>query len=144
MKKPIIECLKEYFETFPELGGLATVKVDFLGKDAGSYSLEETPAVPVVREFVDGSRECQFIFVLASRNFYAIDMNRQNIDNLHIFERLRDWLSDNATQDIFPDLGDEREVQSLTTQTGGYLFSVADGKRTARYQIQCKLIYKEY
>ena len=43
MKKPIIEALKEYFESCPLLGDLATVNVDFLDKDAGSYSIEESP-----------------------------------------------------------------------------------------------------
>lgn len=143
MSKPIIECLKEYFEAFPNLGELATVNVDFLDKNAGSFSIEESPAASVIRKFVDGSRECQFVFLFAGRSFYAVDTNRQNIDNLHLFDQLREWLDENDRGGIFPDLGEKREVISLTATTSGYLFGVAEGKRTARYQIQCKLTYKE-
>lgn len=143
MNRPIIECLKEYFEAFPGFGKLATINVDFLDKEAGSYSIEETPVAPVLRRFVDGSKECQFAFVLAGRSFYAVDANRQNIDNLHLYEQLREWLDENDRNGVYPELGDEREVLTLAATTSGYLFGVAEGKRTARYQIQCKLTYKE-
>lgn len=143
MKKPIIEALKEYFESCPLLGDLATVNVDFLDKDAGSYSIEESPTTPVVRRFIDGSKECQYLFVFASRSFYATEANKQNISNLHLFERLTDWIEENNRQDKFPELGDNREVESLVVTTSGYLFGASDNRRHARYQIQCKLTYKE-
>lgn len=143
MKPPIIEAVKEYFEKCPELGELSKVKVDFLSSNAGSYSIEETPATPVIKNFIDGSRECQFLFVFASRSFYATDTNRQNIDNLHLLENIREWLEQNNKNNDFPDLGEERQVESVSVTTGGYLFGVNDSKRLARYQIQCKLIYRE-
>lgn len=143
MSKPIIEAVKEYLETCPELGELAKVKVDFLDSKDGSYSIEETPANPVIRNFVDGSRECQFLFVFASRNFYATDASRENIDNLHLYEKLSTWLDDNNRNEVFPDLGEGREVEAVEPTTAGYLFGVNDGQRCARYQIQCRLTYKE-
>lgn len=143
MSKPIIEAVKEYLEACPELGALAKVKVDFLGDKEGSYSIEETPANPVVRSFVDGSRECQFLFIFASRNFYATDASRENIDNLHLYEKLSEWIDDNNRQGIFPELGEDREAEKVEITTGGYLFGVNDGQRCARYQIQCRLTYKE-
>lgn len=143
MKTPIIEAIKEYFEECPELGALSKVKVDFLSSDAGSYSIEETPATPIVKNFIDGSRECQFLFVFASRSFYATDTNRQNIDNLHLLENIREWLEENNKNNEFPDLGENRQVESISVTTGGYLFGVNDSRRLARYQIQCKLTYKE-
>lgn len=143
MSKPIIEAVKEYLEACPELGELAKVNVDFLGKEDGSYSIEETPANPVLRNFVDGSRECQFLFIFASRSFYSTDTNRENIDNLHLFEKLSEWIDNNNRNDVFPDLGESREPLSVEITTAGYLFSVNDGQRCARYQIQCRLTYKE-
>ena len=143
MSKPIIEAVKEYLETCPELGELAKVRVDFLDKNEGGYSVEETPANPVIRNFVDGSRECQFPFIFASRNFYATDASRENIDNLHLYEKLSEWIDSNNRNGIFPDLGEGREVETVEITTAGYLFGVNDGQRCARYQIQCRLIYKE-
>ncbi len=143
MKPSIIEAVKEYFEECPELGKLSKVKVDFLSSDVGSYSVEETPATPVVKNFVDGSRECQFLFVFASRSFYATDTNRQNIDNLHLLENIREWLEENNRNNQFPDLGENRQVESIEVTTGGYLFGINDSGRHARYQIQCKLTYLE-
>ncbi len=143
MKRPIIEALKEYFENCPCLGDLAEVKVDFLGSGDGSYSIEETPTTPVVRRFVDGSRECQYLFVFASRQFYATDTHKQNIDNLHLFERITDWIEENNHKDVFPDLGSGRCVESLSVTTSGYLMGTSNNQSLARYQIQCKLTYKE-
>lgn len=143
MSKPIIEAIIEYLEACPELGDLAKVNVDFLGKDDGSYSVEETPTNPVIRNFVDGSRECQFLFTFASRSFYSTDTNRENIDNLHLFEKLSAWIDDNNRKGILPELGDGREPLSVEVTTAGYLFGVNDGQRCARYQIQCRLTYKE-
>ena len=139
----IVEAVKDYFETCPYLGALASVNVDFLDKTEGSYSIEETPANPVVREFVDGSRECQFLFTFASRQFYSTTENKENIDNLHLYEKICRWLDDNNYNGVLPNLGDSREPLEIVATTGGYFFGVADGERCARYQIQCRLLYKE-
>ena len=144
MSKPIIEAVKEYLETCPELGELAKVNVDFLGSKDGAYSVEETSANPVIRKFIDGSRECQFMFVFASRNFYDNDgTSRDNIDNLHLYEKLSSWLDEQDRAGNYPDLGEDREPLSIEATTAGYLFGVNDGQRCARYQIQCRLIFKE-
>lgn len=143
MKKPIIEALKAYFEQCPLLESLAKVNVDFLDKGDGSYSIEETPATPVVKRFVDGSKECQYLFLFASRRFYATEPHKQNMDNLHLFERITDWIEDNNRNSVFPNLGDERHVESLSVTTGGYLMATSENQQLARYQIQCKLTYKE-
>ena len=141
MGKPIVEMVRDYFKTCPLLS--EDIKVDFLDSEEESFSIEVTPVNPIVRRYVDGSSERQFLFTLASRRFYATDGNRQNIDNLNLFEHLNMWLENNMYDGILPEMAENQEPLSVTAVTGGYLFSVNDGKQNARYQIQCKLTYRE-
>lgn len=136
--KPIIECLRDYIWTFPELKDGALL-VDCLGSVPIGYTVETVPCDPVYRRYTDGSCVKQFLFIFASREYYGEDVI-QNIENLGFYERFADWIDKNSYNDIMPDL-DGREPVSLEVLTGGYAFD-AD-TNTARYQIQLRLLYEE-
>lgn len=143
MSTPIIEAIRDYIKNCPALGELTEVNVDFLDAEVGDYSIEEVICNPVVRRFVDGSEERQFLFVFASRRFYSTDSNRQNIENLHLFDQIYEWLEQNNNNGVFPALDDGFEPISIGALTGGYIQFVSNGQQSARYQIQCKLTYKK-
>ena len=139
MDRPIIEGVRDYLKDFT----VGPVLVDFLAADDGSFSIEETPSNQVVREYVTGDSDRQFLFIFASRMFYATEDNRNNIENLHLFEKLSAWFESNNNSGVFPDLGDTRKANAVTAQTGGYLFAVDGGQELARYQIQCRVDYRQ-
>lgn len=136
--KPIIECLREYIMTFPELKDGALL-VDCLGSTPIGYTVETVPCNPIYRQYTDGTSMKQFLFLFASREYYGEDVN-QNIENLGFYEHFSDWIFENNYNGIVPDL-DGRIAISVEVLTGGYAFDT--DTNTARYQIQLRLLYEE-
>jgi hypothetical protein len=133
----IIEAVRAYLLTCPLLNG-DKLNVDFLPEDAATYSVDVVPVTPIVKAYLDGSSNRQFLFVLATRSYYG-DFIRQQIDNLGFFESFAEWLGAQNRARNFPDLGDGRTARKIEVTTSGYIF--APGADVARYQIQCKLHY---
>ena len=133
----IIEAVRKYLQTCPLLKG-GTLNVDFLPPEAATYSVDVVPVKPVLKSYMDGSSQRQFLFVLATRTYYG-GMVRQQLDNLCLFEAFEQWIDRQNKTRSFPDLGDGRTVRRLEVTTSGYVF--APDTDTARYQIQCRLSY---
>ena len=75
--KNIMEEVRKFLRTYPPLAE-GKLHVDFLPEEAQSYSVEAVPAKEIVRCYVDGSTVRQFLFVVASREFFG-DKIRQQI-----------------------------------------------------------------
>lgn len=142
MNKSIIECIKKYFDDCEYLNDL-NICVDFLDDTEQCYSIEEVPAPIILKEYIDGSSERQCIFVLASRLFFGTLENHQNINNLHLFEKIANWLEVNTKKGILPELNDKQTATSIKALSSGYLYGTDNSSQFARYQIQCQLIYEE-
>lgn len=137
--KSIIESVREFIMQFPKLKDGALL-VDFLENSPIAYTVEPVPCNPVVRKFIDGSCEKQFLFLFASREAYSDDVN-QCIENLSFYEDFSEWIYEQSDNRNFPVLGGNRTVTELEILTGGY--QIYADTNTARYQIQLRLIYKE-
>ncbi|MDD2956447.1 MAG: hypothetical protein PHD67_09075 [Oscillospiraceae bacterium] len=133
----IIEVVRTYLATCPLLAG-GKLHVDFLPPEAATYSVDVVPVKPITKQYIDGSSNRQFLFVLATRAYYG-DFIRQQLDNLAFFEQFEEWLDTQNRVRNYPDLGIGRTVQRLEVTTSGYVF--APDTETARYQIQCRLSY---
>lgn len=133
----IIEAVREWLRGCPLLSG-GMLNVDFLPPEAASYSLDVTPVRPVVRTFIDGESERQFAFVLATRTYYGQTV-RQQLDNLGAFEQFTDWVDACSRTGALPRLGAGRRACKVEVTTSGYVF--APDTDTARYQIQCRMVY---
>ncbi len=114
------------------------LNVDFLPDESATYSVDVVPVTPILKRYLDGSSRRQFLFVLSTRAYYGA-LYRQQLDNLAFFEDFEEWLDAQNRRKNFPDLGDDRVGQKLEVTTSGYAF--APQTDSARYQIQCKLIY---
>ena len=139
MRKPVIQCVRDYIMRFPELKD-GCLLVDYLGDKPIEYTVEPVPCDPIYRRYTDGSCMKQFLFIFASREFFSEDV-AQNIANLGFYEHFEDWITDQNDRGILPDLGYDRKPVSMEVTTGGYAF--AADSNTARYQIQLRLIYEE-
>lgn len=145
--KAIIECIKEYFKKCPYLNKLSEINVDYLNMEASEHeywSLEPLEVPIILKKNVLGTkteRQCQFI--LASRSFFNPLVDTQNIENLHLFENIAEWIYQNNKQKNFPTLNDGESVLSIEVITGGYLYGIDETNTLARYQMQCKVIYEK-
>ncbi|MEE0980692.1 MAG: chloramphenicol resistance protein, partial [Acutalibacteraceae bacterium] len=70
----IIESVKNFIMTCPFLAELARVNVDFLPENPDTYSIEEVPSQIIIKEYLDGSSERQFVFVFAARLNYSDEL----------------------------------------------------------------------
>lgn len=135
----IIEAVKNFIEEYPKLDTLGKIGVDFLDEQQDSFSIEETPTNTVINEYIDGSSERQFVFVLAARLFYSEEI-RNNLDNSGFFEDFQDWLEQCTKNGVFPELGTGLTPTKIEAMSNGYMFE-NNNNRLARYQIQCRLLY---
>lgn len=138
--KPLIESIRDYISAFPDLSENCCLLIDYLGDKPVEYTVEAVPCDPVYKEYVDGEKVKQFLFVFASREYFEADVNTC-IENLHFYENFEEWIEQNNDNGVFPDLGSNRTPVSLEVLTRGYVLSA--NEETARYQIQLRLVYEE-
>ena len=135
----IIESIRDYMLTFPGLheGDLC---IDFLGAEPEQCSLEPVPCDPIYRKYTDGGALKQYLFVFASREYYSADVE-QCAANQAFYEDFAAWVRSQNDAGNLPDLGTGKDAFLLEVLTSGYAFS--EDAKTARYQIQLRLIYEE-
>ena len=92
----------------------------------------------MIQKYVDGSSKRQYVFVFASRESYSEDVI-DNINNSGFYEDFAEWLEEQTNNDNLPFIGDDKEVLKIEAMTNGYAFKT--DVDTARYQIQCRMIY---
>lgn len=136
---PIIEAVRDYILTYPDLPE-GQVLVDYLGGEAGQFTIEPMPCDPIFKRYTDGGCQKQYLFLLASRQEYGADLE-PCVENEFFYEKFARWLEKNSRAGILPDMGTDRIPISMEALTGGY--ALIEDTNTARYQIQLRLIYEE-
>lgn len=137
----IIDNLRKYIRTCPHLdtyNNAIRVNVNYLDSKTDTYSIEEVPTTPIVKQYVNGDTVRQYAFIFASREPYGSDVI-QNIDNSGFYEKFSDWIETQNDNANFPVLDNGLEALSIEVTSTGYAFAVTED--TARYQIQLNLKY---
>ena len=111
--KNIMEEVRKFLRTYPPLAE-GKLHVDFLPEEAQSYSVEAVPAKEIVRSYVDGSTVRQFLFVVASREFFG-DKIKQQLDNLSFYGDFSEWLREQTMAGSLPNLGEGRNPFRMLT-----------------------------
>lgn len=136
----IIEGIRAYFLDCPLLDESGKIGVDFLGDEAVEYVIESVPCEPVIKRYMDGGTQRQYLFVFASREAHGSDA-LDNMVNCGFYEAFADWLEAQDRDSIYPQLPEGKTPIGIKAITCGYLFDA--GPDTGRYQIQCRLIYNQ-
>ena len=110
--KPIIESIKDFIGTFPELKDGCLLLVDTLGAKSVEYAVETVPCDPVYKVYADGEKVKQFLFVFASREYLNDDINT-GVENLHFYEKFEDWIEHNNCEGTLPSFREERSLWHL-------------------------------
>lgn len=132
-EQTIIESVRAFLQGCPLLTG-DRINVDFLAPEEGGYSINASPAKPIIQQYVNGSSKRQFVFVLASSEYYGEDI-RQQLDNIGFYQQFAEWIETAA----LPTLSGGKQSIKVETLSSGYVF-LAEAN-AARYQIECRLIY---
>lgn len=138
--KIIVEKLKDYFNEYVTLTEeFENILVDFLGKEAVTYTIEPIPTEYILKPYTDGSSLRQFVFQFSSREFYDESVAQQ-ISNLGFYEKFQNEIERNNNRKILPDIDG---IQSIECLNYGTIQDIQTG--TAKYSIQMRITYyQEY
>lgn len=136
----IIKGIRDFILTFPDLSKFALLNVDYLSGNPAEYTIDHVPSEIIIEEDITGDSTRQFLFVFASRESYGQDALK-NMANSGFYEKFESWLSEQNNKKNFPKLGNNQTPTEIEALGLGYLFENDDN--TARYQIQCRLIYEQ-
>lgn len=134
----IIESLYQYFKACPLLGD-NKINIDYLPEKNREYTIDTITGDPVIRKYIRGPALKQYLFAFGSREAYGPD-DLQNLANSGFYEQFAKWLDTQTKIKNFPSMEDQKPIR-IEAQSSGYLFN--SDTETARYQIQCRLIYYE-
>lgn len=137
----IVESVRAYVATCPYLAQFKRLLVDNLQDKTGSYSIDTVPVDTVLEEYIDGSTKEQYVFTIAGRLAYS-DEIANNINNSGIFEDIQNWLDTQTKAGVLPALPSGLTATDIEAMSSGYVLNVAGDLSSARYQIQCRLIYE--
>lgn len=126
--------------TCPLLDEDGKVRIHFLWETPIAYVIEEVPAEPIVKRYVDGSSIRQVLFMFASRDGYDKSAIQTMLSS-NFYEKLSDWFEQQTLKGDLPKLPQGMESQKIEAVSTGYALEADEPKKTARYQIQCKLTY---
>lgn len=133
----IIDSVRDFIKTCPFLKN-GKINANYLGEKAVRYTIDNVPTSPIIRKYVDGGSQRQFLFVFASREFYGPE-ELENFNVSGFYEQFANWIEEQNDAGNLPVLGAGLKAQGIEALTGGYLYDTNTGD--ARYQIQCRLIY---
>lgn len=137
----IIQAVREYLLTYPGISESdALLLVDYLGSEAGQFTIEPVPCDPIFQKYADGGCQKQYLFLLASREEYSAAL-LPCVKNEQFYEDFARWIEVQNAQRVLPDLGVDRFAVGIEVITGGYV--LGEDADTARYQIQLRLVYEE-
>lgn len=140
----MLESVRKYLLTCDLLNDNGKLGIEYLDNEPINYSIEEGVGYnPILETYLDTSSRRQFLFSLTSREYFGQDEVEQNIANSKFYEDFYNWLETNTFNGILPELEEDKTAESIKALSSGYLFSVDDGMKVARYKIQCQLIYEK-
>ena len=133
----ILDSIRKYIKSCPILkNGL--INANYLSEEAETYTIDSIPCAPIIKKYVDGGTVRQFIFILASREYYSANI-LENLNVSKFYEDFQGWIETQNAKGNLPELKNGLSPLEISVISSGYL--AGEGEKTARYQIQCRLIY---
>lgn len=135
-KTPIIKSIQDFVMLCPYVKGMPEEE----GKPelAVECSIEPIYAESVFRRYTDGTLLRQYVFTLTSKEAYDAQ-GREHITASGFSQDFEEWLEEQNDNDIFPHLDGYTPIRTESVSSG---FLILSETGFARYQIQCRLIYK--
>jgi len=133
----MLNAIKAFIKTCPTLLDV-DVNINYLGENAGSSAIENASCEPVIKNYTDGGALRQFLFTVALREKYGQDA-AENTAAAGKLEALSDWIYEQDRLGILPAFsGNKNSVSLEVVKTGWVDEKMSD---TAKYQLQCRLVY---
>lgn len=134
MEKSKMELIKEFIETCPYLKN-GKVNVDYIKDKPQSYSIDETPANPVLQNYADGGRQIQIQFDFSVQANFSI---LENIKNSKFCDDFTNWIYE---QDKIGNLPKINNICWIKCTGRGTILQTTE--TTAIYVIPMQVVYEE-
>lgn len=133
----MIEELRNYFLKKVTLADkFDNILIDFLGKDATTYTIEPIPVEPILKPYKDGGYLGQYQFYFGSKEYFD-DSVIQNIKNLGFYEQFKNQIEYNNKNHILPNI---EGIQTIECLSYGVIQN-EEQNGTAKYVIQMRITY---
>lgn len=133
-EKSKMDLIREFIETCPLLRN-GKVNVDYIKDKPQSYSIDETPATTVLKEYRDGGTQNQILFDFSVQaNFSALE----NIKNSKFCDDFTKWIYEQNKNNNLPKIDDICWIKCLGR---GTILQTTD--TTAIYVIPMQVAYYE-
>lgn len=134
MEKAKIEIIKEFIETCPYLKN-GKVNVDYIKDKPQSYSIDETPVNPVLKNYTDGGRQIQIQFDFSIQANFSV---LENIKNSKFCDDFTNWI---YNQDKTGNLPKIEGIEWMRCTGRGTILQTTE--TTAIYVIPMQVVYTE-
>lgn len=134
----IMESIRDFISKCPYLDDFAQINVDYLHKDAISYSIQTEPSNPIIKKYINGDALRQLVFTFSSRESYGPN-EILNIENSGFYEDFSSWIESESNIGNLPTLDNGKLSRKIEVLTPGYVFQTDIDR--GQYQIQLRLIY---
>lgn len=118
--------LKEFEQMFP------VVNMDLLDEKTTSYSIESTPAEPIIKRYTNGDSVRQYVFSLCSRELYG---EQENGDTAEFYEKFADWLDKCTANGNLPELSGQPQSRSIRQQQAAIFTTIRAQSASTGYSV---------
>ena len=133
----MMNSIKAFVSGCPILSGI-DVNINYLGENAVNGAIENVSAESVIKNYTDGGTIRQCVFAVSLRQDYGRDAAANNAA-IGLLEQISDWLEEQDRIGMLPILdGNKSPVSLEVLKTCSPEEKTAD---TAKYQLQCRLVY---
>jgi hypothetical protein len=138
--RKVMNDVREHIKTCPflHLDESHGFGVDFLAEDDTAYMIEAVPAPPVIKSYINGDAEKQFVFAFSTRESYGANAE-QNLANLETLDSLAEWFDECSKNANLPEIGEGAEALRYEVLSTGYAYRTSVNQ--AQYRMQCRLVY---
>lgn len=138
------DAMMEYFE--PKVTELIgdTMKFNFSPNSPDKITFITNYSDKVRRKYVRVGAEKEYGFTILISKLYSQDDDDLNLEAMNFAQAFMDWLESQGEAKIFPDFGEKCQVKKMEVlQNMPNLAEVDMENGTARYMIQCRVVYFE-
>ncbi|MEG0873039.1 MAG: hypothetical protein RSG48_03660 [Clostridia bacterium] len=127
-----LEKVRDYIKKCPYLVG-NKIAVSYLDKGIDSYSIDEIPSNPILKEYKAGDKLLQKTFDFTVKAPFS---ELENLKNSQFCEDFSDWIVEQQALKILPEI---ENIQKIKCITPGYVIQTND--TTAIYVIQMQIVW---
>ena len=131
----IVEGLKNFFG---EYIGEGKVRTAFLTENPPDYAIYPEGGETVIKKYVSGDMLCQFVFSFRARLTYN-NKDEETKEICILFDFLADWVKERSDINIFPHIGEGKEMQSIEALDSGKIRNT--GVSDCVYEMKFKATY---